>query len=168
MKSFGFCCLFMLGFALLETAVLSNIVILPAVPDIILLCSLYFSLQNGKLYGVSGGFVSGLLMDFFSAVPFGFNCLLRTIFGYISGVFNKSLNINGVFFPVLLGICATVIKVFIIRLISLFYPNVIINYQIFSAAFGFELLLNGIFCPLVFRFLDVFKNTLLLNPEKVS
>ena len=37
MKSFGFACLFFLGFALLESAVLSNILILPAVPDFILL-----------------------------------------------------------------------------------------------------------------------------------
>ena len=85
MKSFGISCLFLLGFVLFETAVLSNIVILPVVPDLLLICSLYFSLQNGRLFGVASGFTGGLFLDFVSACPFGFNCLLRTIIGYVAG-----------------------------------------------------------------------------------
>lgn len=167
MKSFGIACLFFLGFAVFETAILSNVIILPAVPDFLLLTSLYLSLQNGRLFGVTSGFASGVILDFLGASPFGLNCLFRTVFGYVAGLFNKSLNINGVFFPVLLGIFATVFKAVLLWFISIFYPNVSITYTIFSLNFAFELLFNTILSPVVFRFLDIFKNTLTLNLEKV-
>ena len=64
MKKFAVACLFLLGFILLETGILSNMLFLPAVPDFVLLCSLYFSLQNGRLFGVSAGFTGGILLDF--------------------------------------------------------------------------------------------------------
>ena len=167
MKSFGIASLFFLGFALLETAILSNIIFLPAVPDFLLITSLYLSLQNGRLFGVSAGFMSGLILDFLGSVPFGLNCLFRTVFGYVAGLFNKSLNINGVFFPILLGSLATIFKAFLLWVISIFYPNLNLIYTVFSFSFLFELLLNAILSPLVFRFLDIFKNSLTLNLEKV-
>ena len=167
MKSFGFAWLFFLGFALLESAVLSNILILPAVPDFILLCSLYFSLNNGRLFGACSGFASGLFLDFFCAAPFGYNCLLRTIFGYVAGLFSKTLNINGMFFPFILGAFSTLFKAFVLWLIAVFYPNVNVSYSIFSISFGFELLLNSVLAPFVFKFLNIFKNGILLDLEKV-
>lgn len=167
MKSFGIASLFLLGFALFETAVLSNILILPAIPDFILICSLYFSFHNGRLFGVSSGFVGGFFLDCLSACPFGLNCLLRTIIGYFSGLFNKSLNISGVFFPFLIGAVATLIKAFVMWVISIFYLNVSAKYNILSINFLFEILFNAIFTPIVFHFLNIFKSSLSLNPEKV-
>ena len=64
--------------ALLETALLSNIIFLPAVPDLLLLIVLYLSVYNGSLTGETAGFVSGLMLDFLTAAPLGLNCLLRT------------------------------------------------------------------------------------------
>lgn len=167
MKSFGISCLFFLGFTLLESAFLSNILILPAIPDLVLLCSLYLSLNNGRLFGSCSGFVSGIFLDFFSAVPFGFNCLLRTVFGYVAGLFSKTLNINGIFFPFLLGALSTVFKAVVLWCITVFYPNVSIPTEAFSFAFGFEVLFNALLAPLVFKFLDIFKGEILLAVEKV-
>ena len=45
--------------ALVETAILSNITVLPAVPDLLLLCSVYLSLLNGRGTGEADGFISG-------------------------------------------------------------------------------------------------------------
>ena len=83
LKSFSVSALILLCFSLLETAILSNISVLPAVPDLVLLCVLYFSLINGRMYGESTGFISGLFLDFLSGAPFGFNCVLRTLIGYL-------------------------------------------------------------------------------------
>ena len=168
MKSFGISSLFLLGFVLFETAVLSNIVILPVVPDLVLICSLYFSLQNGRLFGVASGFTGGLFLDFVSACPFGFNCLLRTIIGYVAGFFTKTLNISGVIFPFLLGAIGTLLKAFVLWIISFFYLNISLTYNILSLNFLYQLLFNAVLTPLIFRFLDIFKNSLLLRPEKVS
>ena len=52
-----------------EAAVLSNIVFLPALPDLSLICVLFFSINNGKIIGETTGFVSGLFLDFLSACP---------------------------------------------------------------------------------------------------
>ena len=79
---------------LLETALLSNVVFLPVVPDLLLLVVMYISVYNGSLSGETTGFVSGLLLDFLTAAPLGLNCLLRTLLGFFAGLFNNVLNIS--------------------------------------------------------------------------
>ena len=61
--------------SLLETALLSNVVFLPVVPDLLLLVVLYISVQNGSLTGEATGFVSGLLLDFLTVIFF-YNCII--------------------------------------------------------------------------------------------
>ena len=60
-KSYFSSFLILVVFVLFETALLSNIFFLPAIPDFLLLCVLYFSIRNGKVAGEVTGFVSGLL-----------------------------------------------------------------------------------------------------------
>ena len=67
---------------ILEATVLTNISFLLVVPDIVLIITIYLSLLNGKLYGETTGFISGLFLDFITGVPFGFNCIYRTLMGY--------------------------------------------------------------------------------------
>lgn len=151
-----------------ETAILSNLLFLPAIPDFLLICLLYVSLFNGSLYGASAGFISGLFLDFMSASPFGLNCLLRTIIGYISGKFNKSLNIKGIFIPMLIGFCATLLKALVIWLISFFFQESVVPYNILSLKFCFELIANSVLTPIVFKFLRIFSNMLLLENEEIK
>lgn len=152
---------------ILETAVFSNLLFLPAVPDFLLLCLLYVSLNNGSLYGSAAGFVSGLFLDFVSASPFGLNCLLRTIIGYFSGKLNKTLNINGFLLPVLAGFCATFVKALVIWIISFFFPGSVVSYNLISSKFLFNLVANALLTPLVFKFLGVFNSMLLLENEEI-
>ena len=63
-KSFLSSVFILLCAAIIQAAILSNMAILPAIPDLSLICILYFSIQNGKLMGETTGFVSGLLLDF--------------------------------------------------------------------------------------------------------
>ncbi|MBO6218855.1 rod shape-determining protein MreD [Treponema sp. UBA3813] len=167
-KSFFVSVLILLCVVIFETAILSNLLFLPAVPDLLLIVSLYLSVHNGKIFGVSSGFVSGLFLDFLSVSPFGLHCLLRTIIGYVMGIFNKTLNMNGIFLPILIGFIATLIKVLLVFVISVFFPDSVIPYSIFSKAFLFELCANSILTPLVFKFLGSFSGMILLEPEKVS
>jgi rod shape-determining protein MreD len=168
LRSFSITAVILLCMALFEAAILSNILFLPIMPDLLLICVLYLSIQNGRLYGVSCGFVSGIFLDFLSASPFGLNCLLRTVIGYTCGFFNKMLNIEGMLMPFIIGVFATLYKAVLIFLISFFFPSVINSYHFFSAQFAEELLLNGILTPIVFKFLAIFRDVLVLAPEKVS
>lgn len=168
LRSFSVCALISLCLVIFETAILSNMLFLPAVPDLLLIFTLYVSLHNGRLFGVTSGFVSGLILDFLSVSPFGLGCLLRTALGYIAGMFSKTLNMSGVFLPVLIGLCATLLKMLMILVISVFFPDSVVPYQLLSRAFLFELGANSLLTPLVFKFLDIFSGVILLDMEKVS
>ena len=52
---------FLLG--IFETAILSHIRFLPALPDLILILVVYIALHNGTVAGVTAGFFSGLIFD---------------------------------------------------------------------------------------------------------
>ena len=154
--------------SIIEATLLSNLTFLPAIPDFSLLCVLCLSLHNGRLFGETSGFVSGLFLDFLSASPFGFNSLVRTLCGYFSGIFTKTINTSGTFIPCLLGLVITVVKILITALLSLLYPSFVVPYAIFSWNTLFTILFNTAAAPVVFKFLSFFKKSLFLNPESVN
>ena len=165
-KSFLCSFLILLCSVIVETSILSNISFLPAVPDLVLICVLYFSFLNGKNYGQVSGFLSGLLLDFLSGSPLGFNCLYRTVIGYLSGVFRRTINSSGFIVPSVIGLLATILKVFLIWLISLFFKSIKI-YNIFTFSFLFELVTNVLLTPLMFKFLNSFRRILNIHEEEL-
>ena len=165
-KSFLCSFLILLCSVIVETSILSNISFLPAVPDLTLICVLYFSFLNGKNYGQVSGFLSGLLLDFLSGSPLGFNCLYRTVIGYLSGVFRRTINASGFIVPSVIGLLATILKVFLIWLISLFFKSIKI-YNIFTFSFLFELVMNVLLTPLMFKFLNSFRRILNIHEEEL-
>lgn len=152
---------------IIETALLSNIIFLPAVPDLLLITVLFISIHNGSLSGETSGFFSGLILDFLSAAPLGLNCLLRTVIGFCTGLFRNILNIEGILIPAVMGFSATLLKAVLLVLISFFYPAGIITYDLFSVTFITELILNTILTPVLFSLLDLFSSFLIISPEKV-
>ena len=165
-KSFLCSFLILLCSVIVETSILSNISFLPAVPDLVLICVLYFSFLNGKNYGQVSGFLSGLLLDFLSGSPLGFNCIYRTVIGYLSGVFRRTINSSGFIVPSVIGLLATILKVFLIWLISLFFKSIKI-YNIFTFSFLFELVMNVLLTPLMFKFLNSFRRILNIHEEEL-
>lgn len=153
--------------SLFESAIFSNIIFFPAIPDILLLCAMYFSLLNGKTFGVTTGFVSGLLWDFLTGCPIGYNCLIRTVLGYVPGLFHKNINFNGFFIPAVFGFFGTIGKVLIVWILSLFYPNVVVNYEIISISFVFELISNTLLAPLIFMLLKSISRIFILNDGEI-
>lgn len=167
-KAFSLSSLIIIVAAVLESSILANISVLPVVPDLVLICVIYFSIRNGKLFGETTGFVSGLVLDLISACPFGLNCLLRTIIGYSGGIFNKILNTQGIFTPALIGFCATIVKGIVIWLINILYPAAVMTYNPISLMFLFELIANTILSPVIFKLLSLFENIIILAPEKID
>ena len=165
-KSFLCSFLILLCSVIVETSILSIISFLPAVRDLVLICVLYFSFLNGKNYGQVSGFLSGLLLDFLSGSPLGFNCLYRTVIGYLSGVFRRTINSSGFIVPSVIGLLATILKVFLIWLISLFFKSIKI-YNIFTFSFLFELVMNVLLTPLMFKFLNSFRRILNIHEEEL-
>lgn len=153
--------------AIIESSILSNISFLTVVPDLILICSIYLSLLNGKLYGEINGGISGLILDFITGVPFGFNVLFRTIIGYIFGIFSNNIIISKLVVPVLSVSVGTIIKRLLIIIISFCYPK--INFSIYgfvSYNFLFEFIANIVLAPFIFRFLTFFEKSLSIKNTK--
>mgnify|MGYP003571298949 CR=1 FL=1 len=152
---------------IIESSILSNISFLYVVPDLVLICSIYFSILNGRTVGVSTGFVSGLFLDFVTGVPFGFNCLYRTIIGYVSGLFTNTIIVSGLMVPMLTVGIGTLAKSILVHIIALFFPNLniyvtgIISYQLL-----FEFIENVLLAPFIFKFLGFFKKYLVIRTTK--
>lgn len=166
-KSFLTSTFILLCALVIESSILSNINFLIAVPDLILICSIYFSLLNGKLYGETTGFISGLILDFSTGIPFGFNCLYRTIIGYVYGFFSETVILKGLFMPMLTVGIGTILKSILIHLIAFFFPNTNVYLtSIISINFLFELAANVIIAPFIFKFLNLFVRTLSIISTK--
>lgn len=152
--------LIIFGTAIVESSILSNFYFLPVVPDLILVYSVYMGLYNGKTFGQVTGFFSGLILDFLTGVPFGFNTLFRTIIGYISGIFQKRVIIGKVVIPMFSVAAATILKTFFVWLITLFFPITVKTISFFSMNFIFEFIANTILAPFLFRFISYFNSAL--------
>ena len=151
---------------LVETAILSNLIFLPVIPDLLLLCLLYLSANNGKILGEVNGFVSGLLLDFLSGAPLGFNCIYRTLIGYLTGIGGLFFSTEGFFMPSIYAFFGTVLKVFFINVLLILFPHIKGEYSFLSLHFLFELLANMILCPYVFKLLNLFNSTL-INQHRI-
>ena len=166
-KSLLISTLFLFGATIIESSILSNISFLLVVPDLVLICCIYFSLLNGKLYGEISGFISGFFLDFITGVPLGLNCVFRTIIGYISGIFADTIIISGFVIPVVSVCIGTVAKKILIFLISLVFPKLALNvYGFISYQFLFEFVANMVLAPIVFKFLSFFKTQLSIRDTK--
>lgn len=155
-KAYVFGVLASLCAAIVETAILSNITAIPSSPDLALLCALYLALENGALYGETVGFASGFILDALTASPLGLNCLSRSLMGYLGGLAGKSFYFDGIFFPMLAGFSATLLKAALSIVLSFLFPNVAPP-RVLSVPFLFELGCNTALCPFVFKFMALFK-----------
>ena len=154
---------------ILESSILSNISFIYIVPDLVLICSIYFSLLNGKVVGETEGFISGVLLDFITGIPFGFNCIIRTVIGYVTGIFAKNAIISGFILPMLCVGIATIAKTIMVHLLGLLFPNVHIYIAgIISYDFLFEFIENVLLAPFVFKFLSFFRKSLAVRSVKDS
>ncbi|MBQ9630323.1 MAG: rod shape-determining protein MreD [Treponema sp.] len=145
---------------LVQTAILSNILFLPVIPDLALLCLLFFATQNGKISGEINGFVSGLFLDFLSGAPLGFNCIYRSLIGYITGAMGRFFSAEGIFMTSLYAFFGTLLKSIFIHIILVLFPHIIGSYPFWSLRFLYEIIANIIFAPLMFKFLNLFSSSL--------
>ncbi len=160
-KSLVISSIILLCAAIIESSILSNISFFLVVPDLVLICSIYFALANGKVAGETTGFISGLILDFITGIPFGFNCLYRTIIGYLYGLLHEKIIISSLVIPIFCVGVGTLIKAVLIHLIALLFPNVNIYVTGFiSYEFLFEFVENIVIAPFIFRFLKFFNKAI--------
>ncbi len=78
-------------FLIFQVVVCKELKIYNVCPDLFLLGTIYFALKHGSVTGMNFGFFSGLLRDAFLIGPFGANALVKTLIGFIVGLFQKKI-----------------------------------------------------------------------------
>jgi len=84
-----------IGVVLLQWLVFQRLSLWGVVPDVVLLFVSLVALKRGRLAGAVAGFSAGLLMDLLTnPTMFGVNALVKTILGFVVGLFRSDQGEN--------------------------------------------------------------------------
>lgn len=153
----------LLIFLVLQSTILHKIALEGAKPDLVLLAVAYLANKNGKMAGQTYGFVSGLIEDFLSVSPLGFNGFLNTIVGFLYGLTSETFFIDQVIIPMIMGGVATLIKGVGISFLAGLFNLENLHFNLFSITFLVEIGYNMVLAPFLFALLGLFKG---LSPKK--
>ncbi len=145
---------FLLG--IFQTAVLSHIQFLPALPDLILLLVIYTAFTYGTVQGIISGFFSGLMFDFLSISPFGLHAFIFTSIGFMYGLLYGKYNVQAALFPYFFGFLGTCFKAVIVMVLYFLFGSIIHIYDLNSSVFWFEAGINTILAPIFFFLCNLF------------
>ena len=146
--------------AFLQSTIIRHFALLHTIPDLTLIILVFAAYTNGTMSGQITGFFSGLLLDFISAAPLGFNALVRTIIGAAVGLIKGIFFLDIIFLPMFLSGGATILKAICRNLLSLIFSNTILPYNFLQSIFWIELGLNIAIAPIIFALLKLAKNLL--------
>ncbi len=84
-----------LGVVLLQWLIFGNLALWDVWPDVVLLFVALTALKRGRMAGAVAGFSAGLLMDILTnPVMFGLNALVKTLMGFVVGLFRSDQGEN--------------------------------------------------------------------------
>jgi rod shape-determining protein MreD len=147
--------------AILQSTLFAKLAIYHAVPDLALGILIFSAYNNGAMTGQLTGFISGLLLDFFSAAPLGLNTFVRTLIGAAAGSLKGAFFLDAVFLP--LGLCAsaTLLKALMFAGLHLLFGAPVPCYNPTEPVLWVELVMNTVTAPFLFALLKLFKNILI-------
>ncbi len=155
-NNFIFSLLLTAGCVIIQSTFMHNIEIYGVIPDIALIVIVFSSNSSGPMRGQILGFSAGLIQDFLSACPLGFNALNKTITGFIYGKLKGKLFLDSILLPVIFVVTATIFKEIISSLeIMIFLPDG--GAGVFGKSFFIELGLNAFLSPFIFALLKLLK-----------
>ncbi|MFQ3619937.1 MAG: rod shape-determining protein MreD [Spirochaetales bacterium] len=149
--------LFLLGCIILQSTLLNHIAIKGVRPDLVLLTVMYLAHRKGSLIGQTAGFAAGLLQDFLSIAPFGFNGFVFTLVGYFYGITKGTFFIDPIFIPMAMAAVATVLKGLFILLLSALFKIENLHFHFFSLSFLLEIGYNMLVVPFLFALYRLFR-----------
>jgi rod shape-determining protein MreD len=152
---------FALVAAVLQSTLLSRLAIYHAVPDLALGILVFSAYNNGPMTGQLTGFFSGLLLDFLSAAPLGFNTFVRTIIGATVGLMKGTFFLDTLLLPMALCGAATLSKALFFWILHLLFDAAVPAYAAQSPVLWVEFALNALLAPFLFALLKLFKPLLI-------
>lgn len=123
------------------------------IPDFALIVVAFCGARRGMQEGQLLGFFGGLAEDFMTAAFPGFNALIKTLIGFLSGTIKNKMLFDPVVFPLLFIFFITILKGILASAVAyLFFPKGYFP-AVFSTAFLLEIVLNSLLAPLVYLIL---------------
>ncbi len=141
----------------LQSTILGKIAILGVRPDLALIVLVFVALRRGSLTAQVSGFAAGVVEDLVSASPVGFHMLLRTLIGFLYGIFSGNVFVDPVLMPIVLTIAATIIKGLISGLVSLLFGLQASGFMYFAGRLWIEAGYNALAAPFLFALLNLLK-----------
>ena len=146
---------------LLQSTVLPKIAIRGVKPDLTLVILIFVSLRRGAMTGQLAGFAAGLAEDVVSLAPLGFHALLRSVVGFVYGLFLGNVFVDPLLMPLLFVLAGTLVKGVLSGLLVVVFEASAHGFAAFAGPFWIELLYNAVLAPFVFALLGLIK---LLRP----
>ena len=153
-------------FLIIQMIVFKHLRIQEVCPDMFLLGMIYFALKRGPVTGMNFGFFSGLLQDAFLIGPFGANALIKTLIGFLVGLFQKKIYEDSI-----------VAQSGIVFLFSfLYYWGILFLQLLFSQAYYIRpfylsvvfAVYNGVTAPVIFIMFDLWEKKNVAGHRKLS
>jgi rod shape-determining protein MreD len=142
---------------MLQSTLLGRIAIRGVRPDLALIVLVFASLRKGSMVGQWSGFASGLLEDLMNVSPLGFHSLLKTVIGYLYGVFSGNVFVDPFLMPMVLVVVATLLKGTLAGIVSAVFGIAASGFITFTGRIWIEIAYNGVLAPFLFALLNLFK-----------
>jgi rod shape-determining protein MreD len=141
----------------LQSTILGRIAIIGVRPDLALIVLMFVALRRGSMTAQIGGFAAGIVEDLVSASPVGFHMLLRTLIGFLYGIFSGNVFLDPLLMPIVLTIAATIIKGLISGLVSLLFGLQSSGFMYFAGRLWIEAGYNALAAPFLFALLNLLR-----------
>lgn len=142
---------------LLQSTLLNRIAIKGVRPDLALIVLVFVSMRRGSMVGQVSGFAAGIFEDLMNVSPLGFHSLLRTVIGYLYGVFAGNVFIDPFLMPMVLTVIATILKGVLAGIISAVFGIASSGFITFTGRLWIEVAYNGVLAPFLFALLGLFR-----------
>ena len=141
---------------ILQSTILSEVSVRGIKPDFVLIMIILFANYSGRMKGQILGFTMGLVQDFLSLAPLGFNALINTTIGYLSGATSGKIFLDPIVVPMVFVLIGTFLKSTLAYfLLSIFLIDKADT--IFTSKLLIELSLNVVITPLLYLFFKIIK-----------
>lgn len=141
----------------LQSTILGKIAILGVRPDLALIVLMFVALRRGSMTAQIGGFAAGIVEDLVSASPVGFHMLLRTVIGFLYGIFSGNVFLDPLLMPIVLTIAATILKGLISGFVSLLFGLQSSGFMYFAGRLWIEAGYNALAAPFLFALLNLLR-----------
>lgn len=144
-------------FGLLVAAFLVQATMVPhfrigkAQPDVLLIVIVTMAFLDGALMGVITGFTGGLLIDLLPKPYMGLSALSKLVVGYLAGLFERTVVMENLFFPVTtVFIAAIAERLFYSAFVFLFMGEKISLVSVFFQTIFPSAIYSAIIAPVIY------------------